>query len=154
MILLTKKQIKCYNTWCSSWSGRVGGRASTSPSWTEAARLIENMRRRKERAVAGSSGPAPGFISNLLARMDCILSRSEGEQRDCEIVTRSLGSGTEIGWDDVGPPAWSSCCLACCSSWWRRNCVHAKWKAATAMHDRCFGWAWKRNVTKSYNQVE
>ena len=27
---------------------------------------------------------------------------------------------------------------SCCSFW---CCKHAKWKEATAMHDKCFGWA-------------
>ena len=45
-------------------------------------------------AVMGCSGPAPGFVSSLVARMSLIRKRSEGEQRDWEMFTKSKGSGT------------------------------------------------------------
>lgn len=47
--------------------------------------------------------------------------RSEAEHRDCEMETRSAGSGMASSWS---------------SSW-----EHARWKEDTAMQDRCLGWA-------------
>ena len=51
---------------------------------------------KNEREVIGGSGPAPGFSSNFACSIFCIRSRSEGEQRDCEIPTISAGSGIAI----------------------------------------------------------
>ena len=45
-------------------------------------------------AVMGCSGPAPGLVSSLVARMSLMRKRSDGEQRDWEMLTKSRGSGT------------------------------------------------------------
>ena len=60
---------------------------------------------KNEREVIGGSGPAPGFSSNFACSIFCIRSRSEGEQRDCEIPTMSAGSGIAIRSDSSVLPA-------------------------------------------------
>ena len=59
---------------------------------------------KNEREVIGGSGPAPGFSSNFACSIFCIRSRSEGEQRDCEIPTISAGSGIAIRSDSSELP--------------------------------------------------
>ena len=70
---------------------------------------------KKERDVTGGSGPAPGFSSNFACKIFCIRSRSEGEQRDCEIPTMSAGSGIVMSVDSSPLPDKFCFCCSCCS---------------------------------------
>ena len=128
---MTYLRVEESQTRISSWWRRCGwgterGAGHTS-SLAAAARPTAIMRRRKARGVTGrvgrSSPPPP--VSSLLARIPSMRRRSEAEQRDWLMVTRSAGSGR---------PAVSSLPLS-------RYCRHARWKEETAMQERCFGWA-------------
>jgi hypothetical protein len=77
------------------------------------------MMRRQVRGVTGSLMLA---LDSLEDRIASIRSKSEDEQRDWEMVTRSEGSGTA----GKPPPL----------SWYWEQ---ARWKEATAMQDKCFG---------------
>ena len=117
------------SNWCKSWSGILFSGNKFRPKWEAAARQTLNINLNMAKGVTGCSGPAPGFISNLEARIARILKRSDGEHLDCEMLTKSRGSGTTIR---------LSLPCSCCNFW---CCIQAKWKAATAMHDKCLGCA-------------
>ena len=117
------------SNWCKSWSGILFSGNKFNPKWEAAARQTLNISLNMVKGVMGCSGPAPGFISNLEAKIARILKRSDGEHLDCEMLTKSRGSGTTIR---------LSLPCSCCNFW---CCIQAKWKAATAMHDKCLGCA-------------
>ena len=115
------------SSWCRRWGGGTArGRGVTSRR-EAAARDTADITLRKESGVTGM--PAVPPPSSLEARMASMRRRSEAEQRDWEMETRSAGSGVPTSRVSGGRLCW--------------YCEHARWKEDTAMQERCFGWAWR-----------
>ena len=69
--------------------------------------VSQNISLRKVRLVTGAESAVETrlepTVSNLDWRIVRIRSRSEGEHRDCEMLTRSAGSGIPTSWDSSRP---------------------------------------------------
>jgi len=118
------------HTKISSWCRRCGGGTArgkgVTSSLAAAALDTADMTRRKERGVTGIPCELVEH-SSFEAKIASIRSRSDAEHRDCEIETRSAGSGVPTSRVSGGKLCW----------YWEQ----ARWKEDTAMHERCFGWA-------------
>jgi len=112
------------SSWCRRWGRGTPAGAGEISNLVAAARDTAIMIRRKERGVTGSGGTDCCLLSSFDARMASIRSKSEAEQRDWEMETKSAGSGTTAR----SPRA----------SWYWEQ---ARWNEDTAMQERCFGWA-------------
>jgi len=124
IVLLSHTSI---SSWCRRCWGRLGKAWAICSCWLHPLE-ISHMARMKDKQVTGSGGVL--WLESLLATIPSILTRSDAEQRDWEMYTRVWGSGT------LQPNS--------CLYW-----VQARWNAATAMQERCLGWAFilARNVS-------
>jgi len=120
------RNVELSHTSISSWCRRcwgMGPRDGAISRRSDAALDTSHIARMKDRHVTGIAGThGTHWSESFEERMPSILVRSEAEQRDCEIETSVAGSGTLHPYSDL---------------YW----VQARWNAATAMQDRCFGWA-------------
>jgi hypothetical protein len=94
------------SNWCRRCGGGTARGKGVTSSLAAAALETADMTRRKERGVTGIPCWEEVETSSFEAKIASIRSRSDAEHRDCEIETRSAGSGVPTSRVSRGKLCW------------------------------------------------